>query len=204
MATGLQRFLYKRILPGDVRKLLAQSNTQDVKTGGGARDMRFGPWKQWEHFVSDMFPNETTERGRRKVGTDDQGRNIFEPAEKIVYTGEFHWYDDNGEECHTTVKLWTPTDSRGGEGRLARARNIEPYRPERMPQVAGAEVVFFMCQDDQDLLWGSWVTDVALRTEGWHPEVADRILRELDSAPADVNVRGWVDLPGNKEKHFHG
>lgn len=184
--SGLRRFFYKRILPGDVAKLRAQSNTQAIKTGGGARDLRFSPWRDWERFVGRMFPKTSTQRG------------------KTVYSNELYWTDPaSGDELHTTVNFWPPTNSRPTEGRIAQVNALPPYAPDAMPKQAGAEVVFFMCEASDGRLFGQWTTDVDLKTPGlWHPDVSIPIIKQLNAASATANVRGWVDLSNGLEKHF--
>jgi hypothetical protein len=181
--SGLQRFLYKRILPGDIAKLRRQSNV--TASGGGARDLRFSPWKEWEPFVARMFPTIVTRSNRR------------------IHTGRLFWTDQaTGAQRDVAVEFWPPTNARPFEGRIARVYTIPPYAPGAIPSAPGVEVVFFMCQDAAGKLFGSWVTDAGLRGGQWHPDVSAPILKHLDAAASDVNVRGWVDLTTGLEKHF--
>lgn len=64
-AAQVARILYKEIVPGDLRKILAMSN--DAVTGGGARDFRFGSFKTLLPVIRKMFP-ETVKQSRKRGG----------------------------------------------------------------------------------------------------------------------------------------
>ncbi|WP_264802920.1 hypothetical protein, partial [Acetobacter fabarum] len=62
-ASHVARILYKEIVAGDLRKILAQSNDSD--TGGGARDFRFGSFKTLLPVIRQMFPKKVKENRKR-------------------------------------------------------------------------------------------------------------------------------------------
>lgn len=80
----VERILYKEIVEGDLRKLLAQSN--DSTTGGGARDFRFGSFTKLKPAIKKMFPNVAQER-RKRAGVN---------VDIDIYKGKFCW------SCKTT------------------------------------------------------------------------------------------------------
>lgn len=49
MAQGVKRFIFKELVEGDFRKFFAQSN--DTDSGGGARDLRYKPQKEFYPFL---------------------------------------------------------------------------------------------------------------------------------------------------------
>lgn len=111
MANGaghVARILYKEIVPGDLRKILAQSNDSD--TGGGARDFRFGSFKQLLPVITEMFPKKAKENRKRD--------GVVEEID--VFQGEFFWHDVSGQVMRKDSFFETPTDVRPSEGRIAR------------------------------------------------------------------------------------
>jgi len=94
-----KRIVFKRIVPGDIRKLKAESN--DAQTGGGARDFRFSPSNQFWPVFSRMFP-----------ATDEQGR----------LSASFSWEN----RTTTTTLIHPPTNARPTECRIATVNECCP------------------------------------------------------------------------------
>src|SRR4051812_31674071 len=127
MATKLKRVLYKRLVDGDRRKIIAQSN--DADSGGGARDLRFNPWPNFEPVVHRLMPmtaTRTTSRG-----------------DVAIRVGELRWYGDGGSQRSVGVEFWPPTNARPNEGRLARVHEIPPFAASQIPAVGPGESVFY-------------------------------------------------------------
>lgn len=198
MAPAPQRFLYKRFLVGDDLKLKARSNTS--KTGGGARDIRFGPWEEFEAIVKVMFPKTVTKPTKRK---DPQtGKYVTHAA--LVHIGTLLYTDDNGATARMDVEFWEPTGARSFEGRLARAGTLPPFRPGTMPAGKGS-VFMLLAQDSAGMLGGTWINEQALRTgKGWYKPFQKALLDGLDKASATDNLRGFIDLQTGKQRHLIG
>ena len=70
--------VYKKIVEGDLKKFFAQSNI--TQSGGGARDLRFSPAKEFFSIFQRMFTHK-----------EDDG----------TFTGYFNW-SENTPTCITT------------------------------------------------------------------------------------------------------
>lgn len=95
---NVKLIIYKKIVPGDLRKFTATSN--DTQSGGGARDLRFSPADEFMRAFEKMFPNASG--GKR--------------------TGYFSW---NGIP-ETYVEIHQPTDARPNEVRIATVHKCFP------------------------------------------------------------------------------
>ena len=124
---------------GDDLKLKARSNIS--KTGGGARDVRFGPWEEFETIVKVMFPKAITKSTPRK----DPQTGKYARHATVVHVGTLVYQDQHGSAAQMAVEFWEPTGARSFEGRLAR-RTLPPFRPGTMP--AGKGSVFMMLAQD--------------------------------------------------------
>ena len=123
MANGskdVARILYKEIVPGDIRKILAQSNDSD--SGGGARDFRFGSYNKLLPIIKMMFPNVVKQK--RKRGST---------VEIDVFQGRFFWLNDVGNEESKESFFEPPTDVRPAEGRIARVHEYGCFDTKRLP-----------------------------------------------------------------------
>ena len=75
----VQRFVYKELKAGDLRKFEAAS--ADSGTGGGARDQRFSPGGTFAPVFSKIFPSATprqrTEWGGKKKVSNVHAADVF-------------------------------------------------------------------------------------------------------------------------------
>ncbi len=168
--------LFKRCVEGDRRKALNESN--DNPTGGGARDLRFSPWKKFEPVVQQMFPNATP---ARPDDPDDK---------RVIYSAPVFWWDDE-RRGPVKVEFWPPTNARPSEGRLARISALDPFAGANLP-VAALDPFFLLWQDGKEV-WAKVVTVPDLRAPGWAPSVANPILKAVAERPRSDNIRGWVN-----------
>jgi hypothetical protein len=195
---GPQRLLYKRFLVGDDLKLKGRSNIS--KTGGGARDVRFGPWEKFEGIVKVMFPQTVIKSTPRK----DPQTGKYVQHQTVVHVGTLLYQDDNGATAQMSVEFWEPTSARPFEGRLARAGTLPPFRPGTMPAGKGS-VFMLLAQDAAGKLGGTWVTEHALRNlQGWYKPVQEALVEALDKASATDNLRGFIDLQTHQQCHLIG
>jgi hypothetical protein len=191
MASGagqVARILYKEIVPGDLRKILAQAN--DTDSGGGARDFRFGSYPSIAPAVRQMFPNQVVENRRRNQAT----------VPTTIYSGRFHWRDAAGN-THSAVSYFEPpTDARPSEGRITRVHDQPCLATSRLPQHGeGNRIFLLLIQLLDGTVWPFYAQEQTLRTPDlWDPQVAQRMLQGIDAKrPASRAVIGFFDFTNN-------
>lgn len=188
MANGagqVARILYKEIKQGDLLKILARSNTS--KTGGGARDFRFGSYTRLVPAIEKMFQQKVKES--RKRG----GKNI----QIDVHKGEFFWKDKHGNVIRKDSFFEPPTDVRGSEGRIARVPEYECFDTKLIPKGGeGNRVLLLLIQLADGSVWPYFAEEKTLRTPGvWDAVVAKELLACLDAKrPVNHAVVGFRDL----------
>lgn len=177
-----QRALFKIVLDGDVRKMNAESN--DAKTGGGARDIRFSH-QLFAPVVVRMFPTVVPAHRTKREKLD-------------IRVGRLKYFDDAGQELGMNIEYWPPTDARGSEGRIARVPDIPPLAARHFPEDQGA-VFYLFIQGADSSLTAHFASEESLRVKGrWNPWVAETILTSLAEAPRNVSARGWLDWSTGK------
>ena len=193
-STDVSRILYKEIVPGDLRKILAQSNDSD--SGGGARDLRFGSYSKVLPVIEKMFPKKTKEK-RKRQGV----------VEKIdVFQGEFFWHNDKGKVERKDSFFESPTDVRPSEGRIARVHEYGCFDTGRMPQGGvGNRVLLLLVQLKDGSVWPYYAEERTLRVKGkWDPVVARELLDCLDAKrAANRAVIGYRDFD-NAARYCNG
>ena len=178
--------LYKEIVDGDLRKIMAKSNDSD--TGGGARDFRFGSYKKLLPVIKQMFP--TTVKLDRK--RDDVVSQID------VFKGTFHWQKTAGGKVYTKESYFEPpTDVRPSEGRIARVHEYGCFDTSLIPKGGdGNRVILLLIQNYDGEVWPHFAEEKSLRTPGdWDPVVAKELLKCIDAArPERRAVIGFCDF----------
>jgi len=163
----LARFIFKKMVPGDIDKL--NRSGAKATSGGGAMDFRFNPWVTYEPIVSLMFPDrEVANTGNTK------------------YVGQLA----GGEG---TVEFWAPTAQRPNEGRLARVYSIPTLHPDKIPTGEGT-VLMFLGQRVDGFLHATWVSETALSEGNWHKRVQGFLLEVLQKTSGDDNAHGFMDI----------
>lgn len=184
---GVRRLVYKQLLPGDYRKLKAESN--DANTGGGARDLRF-PFSAFEDIFRRLLPSERTERRRRNGQRVD-----LHVRAGTVYIDEV---DEHGTVTATRTEemVWeSATDARSAEGRITKvhAGAATADLLEARDDVKGEAFALFV-QDDNGELRVHYAFESELRDGSWADAVAQPILDHLDGPRrADRAVTGYID-----------
>lgn len=197
MANGVghvARILYKEIVPGDLRKILAQSN--DSNTGGGARDFRFGSFKKLLPVITEMFPKKVKENRKRD--------GVVEEID--VYQGEFFWHNLSGQVVRKNSFFETPTDVRPSEGRIARVHEYGCFDTKLVPRGGeGNRILLLLIQLNDESVWPYYAEEKTLRIEGkWDPVVAAELLGCLDAKrAANRAVIGYRDFT-NMDKYCNG
>jgi hypothetical protein len=204
---AVRRVIYKRMTEGDQLKLLTKSATSG--TGGGARDLRFGPWRGFEPIVARMLPDTKVERSRRKKGVK------WVPVDVEVRVGSLNW-NEGADRKSAEMEFWPPTSARSLEGRIATAYRLPPLARKSMP--SGQDEVFALVWDDENGIWAQYVAEPQLRNprsgQAWEPTIRAAILQALDEAlqieaarrkkGRPQSVRGWIDLTREEGESFIG
>lgn len=179
--TGVARILYKQIVPGDLRKIVAESNDSD--TGGGARDFRFGDFQKLEPIIRKMFPHTVKEHRRR------DGQNV----EVDIFRGTFHW-NTKGIDEKKDVEFEPPTTARPSEGRITRVHEQPCFAPERIPK--SGKVLLLLVQRNDGTVWPHFIEEVSLSEPGaWHASVAKELLNCINhKRAANRAVIGYRDF----------
>jgi hypothetical protein len=189
------RILYKEIVEGDLRKILAQSNDSD--TGGGARDFRFGSYKQLMGVIELMFPD-TVKENRKRDGIVSQ-INVFK--------GTFHWRKSLGGTVHTKDSFFEPpTDVRPSEGRIARVHEYGCFDTSLIPKGGvGNRIILLLIQNYDGEVWPHFTEEKSLRTPGaWDHNVANELLKCMDATRAEGRAAiGFRDF-ANKSSYCNG
>lgn len=188
------RILYKEIVEGDKKKILAESNIAD--TGGGARDFRFGSFSQLTSVIRHMFPQTAQEQRKRNgiVTTID------------VFKGKFHWYGSSNNLLSKDSFFEPPTDARPSEGRIVRVHEYPCFDTNLIPKGgAGNRVLVLLIQLEDDTVWPYFAEERSLRTKGaWDAVVANEIVQCLDAKRAQGRaVIGYRDFT-NKQRYCNG
>jgi hypothetical protein len=194
-ATGqVARILYKEIVTGDLRKILAQSNDSD--TGGGARDFRFGSYKQLLPVIKLMFPKKIKENRKRD--------GILEQID--IFQGEFFWENNLGRIDHKYSFFEPPTDVRPSEGRIVRVHEYGCFDTARIPKGGiGNRVLLLLIQLSDGSVWPHFAEERTLRQHGkWDPVVAKELLNCMDAQRAENRaVIGYRDF-SNLDRYCNG
>lgn len=165
------RILYKEILTGDLRKILAQSNDSD--TGGGARDFRFGAYGKVVPVIKQMFP-ETIKEERKRDG-------VISYID--IFKGRFYWERDDGSIDSRISFFEPPTDVRPSEGRIVRVHEYDCFETKLIPKGGyGNRVLLLLIQRMDGKVWPHFAEEHSLRQPGvWDPTVAEELLACLDA-----------------------
>ena len=191
--TNVARILYKEIIRGDLRKILAQSNDSD--SGGGARDFRFGSYEKLRPTIQKMFPYVIQEKRKRngKLSHID------------VFKGEFYWYNDQEQIEHKESFFEPPTDVRPSEGRIVRVHEYGCFDLKRLPKEEGYRVFLLLIQLFDGSVWPYYAGENDLINAKWHPEVAKELLDCLKANRASNRaVIGYRDFTNGGDKYCNG
>lgn len=198
---AVKRVIFKRMLDGDLRKLRTES--ADATSGGGARDLRFGPWERFKPVVNRMLPEKVTRKARRNASA------------KEVRVGRVRWKDGDGVH-EKRFEFWTPTGARNFEGRVATTYKLPPLAADRLPP-AEEGIVFALIWEDEDGIWAQYASEAAVRSpppdEAWEETLREALLEGLDRAAVKkarqksnnpVAIRGFIDRERGEREIFVG
>jgi hypothetical protein len=181
---GLKRFVFKQATLDDLEKLHLASHKPDdpaEASGGGARDVRFRPWKNFEPVFRRMF--EPANKGDR---VRFSGR---------LYVPGTHEWDE--------VLVWSPTGARGDEGWVAQSYKLRAFNTN-VPASPDPPVFFLFAQDGDGKVWGGYLKyeDLQVHPPKWHTSVSEPVLQAVAAARKGATVRGFVDLELGQEEFF--
>lgn len=175
-----ERIVWKQLNDGDYRKFVAESN--DSRTGGGARDLRFRHFDEFEPILGQMFPGRSPNQGPRGVE---------------VFTGTIAW-KEGASTRRMEGKIWPPTTVRPNEGRLATVDMYKPFSDaQRFP---GEYELVVLVHDSDNEVWPYVIGHTQL--EEWDDEVAEAIRHCLFQGERSDRTlaAGYIDLlSGRKE-----
>lgn len=180
------RILYKEIVEGDLRKILAKSNDSD--TGGGARDFRFGSYNQLLPVIKQMFPY--------LVKVDRKRDSVVSQID--VFKGTFHWKNTAAGTVSAKDSFFEPpTDVRPSEGRIARVHEYGCFDTSLIPKGGeGNRIILLLIQNCDGEVWPHFAEEQSLRTPGvWDTVVAQELLKCIDAERAEGHaVIGFRDF----------
>lgn len=155
-------FVYKEIVSGDIRKLLAESN--DSKTGGGARDLRL-PWKAFRPIMLQIFTKEALGRGGKGIRVAD-----------------VTFLDANDQPQRTQLEYWPATSARPTEDRIAKV-HASPALGGQLPATDKGRVFLLLSKFDDGTVRCDYAYEEDLKQKGvWASEVSSAILSCMASA----------------------
>lgn len=161
--------VYKEIVGGDMRKLLADSN--DAATGGGARDLRF-PAQAFDPVLRRLFKQDS-------VG----------PRGQAIRTGDILYLDPDGKPQITRLEYWPPTVSRKSESRIAKI-HASPALGGQLPATDKGKVFVLLILFSDGSVRCVYAYETELRNpEIWAQELRSAVLGCLTSACAKNAAR---------------
>lgn len=186
--------VYKEIGPGDMRKLLAESN--DAATGGGARDLRV-PWRTFRSVMHRIFTDEAIGKGGKKIRTA-----------QVTYK------DANGKTAQTTLEYWPATSSRPAEDRVSKVHSNPALAGGRLPEEGKGRVFLLFIRWSGGMVTTHYAYEDDLRAKDvWAPDVRNALLsciEDTDNLNAKrtgsmLSVQGYYDfLDGTVHCHANG
>lgn len=163
--------IYKEIVAGDIRKLLAESN--DSPTGGGARDLRF-PARGFDAAMRQIFTTHAVGRGGRPIRVAD-----------VIYL------DPQGRPDSTQIEYWPATSARPSEVRVARI-HASPALGGQMPRTDKGRVFVLFIKFSGGIVRCTYAYEHDLKASGiWAQEVSSAILGCMASADLKNGNRSW-------------
>ena len=168
-APGVKLVIYKKIVEGDLSKFTATSNV--TPSGGGARDLRFSPAKEFFPVFQKLFP----------LG-----------AEQGTLHGLFFWPNHNPTEA----TVHSPTNARPTEVRIGCIHECFPaqYIPSN-----SRDCVLLLIMDADNKVWPFFTSEHSLEYDDWHPDIKKHILGGLRAKRgARITAMGYIDFEAGR------
>lgn len=193
MGCNVARILYKEIKEGDLKKFIAKSNI--TKSGGGARDLRFGPYNTLTPLIQQMFPiivNLQRKRNKSLISLS-------------IQKGTFCWYDNNGSVQSQDVFFEPPTSARRSEWRITRVNTYKCFDKSRFPANVNNVnqrllLLLAQCCGQNQPVWPFFIDTATLNNPAlWNPNVANELVKCIGKKRNPKNsVLGYYDFVNSK------
>jgi hypothetical protein len=172
---GVLRVYFQEISAGDRRKIEGKSN--DAKTGGGARDLRFN-YKQMHPFFVRMFP---------------QTRAAKRDSEVLrIHHGTVSWIDNEGRNKVSPIEFWPPTVARPSEGRLGRINQLGNLR-DLPPNSEGRLFVTLTQLETGEIRVRHVSEKVLLNARITNQTVVAQVSMAIAAQRGNTSIRGYLD-----------
>lgn len=171
--------VYRELLAGDIRKLLAQSNIS--KSGGGARDLRL-PYRAFRDVMARMLPNTRTRTSHGGWTT-------------TILSGPVVHAVNGGDLVPHNLEYWSPTEARPSEGRIARVHG-SPALGGDLPKEGKGRVLVVLIRwsDERTSIHYAYEDELNDPTK-WAAEIRTPVLGCMaTSLFAGKPAMGYVDL----------
>lgn len=173
--------VYTEIVDGDLKKLRAESN--DSKTGGGARDLRI-PWRAFRPAMHRVFSG--SDVGRK--GVPIRTANVISVSR-------------SGQPTTTRLEYWPATTSRPAEDRVSKVHKSAALGGQMPEESRGKIFVLFILYNNKEVRVMYFYED-QLSDLGWAPEFRGALSSCIASTNATnatrvgtkVPVRGYYDF----------
>ena len=161
------KVFYQQVVSGDIQKFHRKSNL--ANTGGGARDLRVSPNKDFWDPLETFFPTKKNSRERTGI--------ILSEADTSTKT--------------VTTSLMAPTDARPNECRICKIFEIDGWEISEQDftskKNSGYEWFYLLILDDKNQVWASkFCTDII---DSMDDKIANPIKAELAKKKPDT-IRG--------------
>ena len=173
----IARLVFRQVLPGDVLKFKAKSNTS--VTGGGARDFRFRPYEKFDQVFERLLI------GRKHVKRRRAGKDILEE----IYTGRATVIHSATKQTLNDLIFEPPTTARPGEGRLCQLDKLKLKVP-----TDPSAVLLLIWQEFSGNIFIAFVVETALRSGDWHPRISSALLQCIAERRGKKAIQGYFDF----------
>jgi hypothetical protein len=176
----VRRLAFKEVNDGDLLKFVAKSATSG--TGGGARDLRFRPFKKFDGVFGRILTGRESPMRRRN--------GVMTPVP--IYTSRVTVLGGQGGNSTRDLVFEPPTTARAGEGRLTRVSSLGLE-----PPIGGGRLFFLLFQTGADTPFIAFATAQQIDAKDWHPSVNDFLAEALSKV--NKSAKGYIDfeVPGS-------
>lgn len=194
---SVKRFVFKELKQGDLKKFVAASATSG--NGGGARDQRFSPYREFDVVFAAMFPEHEPVTRKMRDGSVRESTLYSAPVAVHIADTGIESTDKRVVQHGTeklvvqTLKYWPPTARRPNEGRLGQVSKLQLNPPTKEGRV------FLLLFDDSTPISPrlAFVTESAVQTFKWEKSINDFFSGVLATPERDGTVMGYGDLVNN-------
>lgn len=159
--------IYKKIVEGDLSKFTATSNI--TPSGGGARDLRFSPAREFFPVFQRMFAQNGA-----------------------ILSGYFSWADHSDTE----VEIHPPTNARPNEIWIGR---IHECFPDDIIPNDSTDCILLIVLDNTGKVSPYFTSQYSLIHANWHPAIKEPVLEGLNAQRSKrTTAMGYVDIENGR------